>query len=197
MCIRDRRGIYKVELWLNGTLVRTEDGNLDGPSDPSRSIDTLFSTGDWPDGFIDVEVRAFNDLDVFSSETVQVLKGDPCTSADTCLDGQACIEGGCRFPEATSGLGEACTIDENCLEGVCGSNDGEQFCAETCVTSIADSCPVGFDCVGTGFCAPESKDDGGCISVAGLSSGKSSRSGLLLLMGIFALAYGWRRKRRA
>lgn len=194
---QDRRGIYKVELWLSGTKVETQEGNLDGPSDPNRRVDTLFSSGDWPDGYIDVEVRSYNDLDVFSSKTVRVLKGEACTTSDSCLDGQACTDGGCRFPEATVPIAGSCSIDQNCLQGVCGTVDGESFCAETCVTSIEDSCPAGFDCVGTGFCAPKSGDDGGCRSAVSSSSGKSSRTGLLLLLAVFTLAFGWRSNRRA
>ena len=188
---QDKRGIHRVELWFSGTLVDSKDGNLDSTSNPNQEVFVNFEAPEWPDGFIDIEVRSYNDLEDFTAETFQVLKGEPCQNSSACNEGQECIEGGCKFPSASAGLTEACTVDENCLEGICIDNDGQKECALSCSPQVQDACDAGFVCTPTGGCVPESKKSSG-----GCSSGLDHGSLALLLLGLFGL-FLFRREKHA
>lgn len=179
---RDKRGIQRVEVWFSGSMVASQEGNLDSNTNPNRDVFVNFRAPEWPDGFIDIEIRAYNDLEDSSSEFIRVLKGEACQSSSLCNAGQECIEGGCQFPIASSGLTESCTVDENCLEGVCVDNEGQKECALSCSPQVQDACDAGFVCTSTGGCVPEAKDSSG-----GCSSGGGAGSYVLVLLGLLGL----------
>lgn len=188
---QDPRLISHSELWLNGT--KYEDLVGHDYSLRFQNYNTL--APNLPDGYIDVEVKAYNGLGSESIAKVRVLKGSPCESETTCFDFQECIEGHCRFPAPTAELGGTCDVDQNCLEGLCGSVGGEQLCSTSCNLNVTGACVDGFACVATGtggVCWPKS-DSGGCCSVAG-SKGEPLP---WFAMGIFLLGFVVLRRRRA
>ena len=187
---RDKRGIQRVEVWFSGSMVASQLGNLDSNTNPNTDVFINFEAPEWPDGFIDIEVRAYNDLEDFSSEITRVLKGEACTSNEVCNVGQECIEGGCQFPTAIAGLTDECRVDENCLEGVCIENDGQKACALSCSPDVQDACDPGFVCTSNGGCVEESKDSSGFCS-AGLDHGSLA----LMLLGLLGL-FRFRRERK-
>ncbi len=189
----DARGIKRVEVWLNGSKYTEIDGNVY----PSTSPYIYTAPVGLPDGVIDVEVRAFNDLEIMTSTVKRVTKGAPCTNATQCIAGQLCdADGRCFWEPPTGELGDDCSSDRECLSGLCPSSGGEQVCSELCVPGIADQCGESFDClqiaVGQGVCWPAAGGgDGGCCSV-----GKDSAPGAeLLLYGLAIMLLGFRRRR--
>lgn len=182
------RGVGRVELWINGTQYGTVEGHELG----RESLPYGFTTpGDLPDGVMDVEVRAYNDIDSETVVAVTVTKGAPCQSADTCLGGQECTDGRCFWPAPTGMIGDACESDAQCISGLCPQAGSERMCSESCFPSeISDSCPEGFECieVGTnsGVCWKESSGGGIC------NAGGGGAGGAALL--VFAAAWMVRRR---
>src|SRR5690606_7136323 len=120
---------------------------------------------DWPDGYINVEVKSYNDIGSEGVASVRVLKGAPCTSADTCLQAQECVEGACTYPPPSQALGDSCEVDQQCVEGRCAEHDGERACSVECNPEVQGSCLEGFYCLESGACWPQ-ETEGGCCSVA-------------------------------
>ncbi len=187
----DNRGVTRVELWINGWKWATKEA-------PATQFN-FSSPGNLPDGYLDIDVVAYNDLETAGTASVTVLKGSPCSNADTCLDGQACTDGRCAWPAPATAFGELCERDQDCLEGTCQSYEGEQRCTESCYPSVADQCSAWEDseCVGTGtngLCWPASGGGGGgCCSV-------DETTGVPWLIALFTavilLAGGPKRRRR-
>jgi hypothetical protein len=199
------RGIDHVELYLNGWLWATE--RVEGPFEPPFSYPTNFTLdpeGNFPDGVIDIEVRAYDDLGTMTSATVRATKGSPCTDASQCLAGQTCDgEGRCLWPQPVGELGDACENDEYCIgpaiyDGKCIGVNGEKVCVRDCYSGVNDDCPEGFYCeetnanLGTGVCIAGGGDDGGCCS----TSRGGSPVGVLLLGGVLGLYWVGARRRR-
>ena len=91
---------------------------------------------------------------------------------------------------------DKCNTEHDCMSQMCHLFTGSslQVCTQTCVLDIADSCPMGYDCLadaaGTPICWPHDKSSGGgCCST---SRGGAAQASLLAL----ALAVLLRRKRR-
>jgi MYXO-CTERM domain-containing protein len=176
----DRRGLSTIEGWFNGYKWIEQDVPNLGITAPAEL----------PDGVIDVEVRVYDDLhSVYGTGTVTVTKGAPCTTADTCLDGQRCDAGRCLWDPPVGNLGDACTYPQYCLSASC--EDGE--CSQAC--GVGAACPIGFECIAQSYChSPEPEDTGGCCSVGG-----DAPVGLVLgQLGLAALVLGGilRRRRR-
>jgi hypothetical protein len=153
---QDRRGIDRVELLFNGWLW----DSLPGDFSPDEQELAFTASSRLPDGYIDVEVKAHNDLGSQASEAFTVLKGRPCSSADQCLIGQLCENGRCFWPPPERGVGDRCDFDEECISLWCASHGSERRCSEPCATN---ACENGFECVGTEsgeLCWPRS--EGGC-----------------------------------
>jgi hypothetical protein len=194
-----RRGVEKVELWLNGhnwaTVPGAAFGN-NGQPNPSNYI--LTAPANVPDGVIDVVAKAYDDLDIETdSATVTVTKGAACTSADSCLTGQKCDAGKCYWDAPTGQLGDKCTYNEFCVTGMCQDSDIGQYCTQSCVLNSADACPAMYDCIGTsdtqGVCLPHGNGGGGCCSVGGEApNALYAHVGL----GLFAFGLVIRRRRR-
>ncbi len=176
------RGIGQVELFLNGTSYESQDAHgYDNASSPY-----WFDTpANLPDGIIDVEIRATNDIGSETIAMVTVQKGAPCTSEATCLPGQSCEDGRCRFPPADGVLGESCASGAECVSGLCPTVEGGQgVCSETCfLTTTEETCPNGFVCTevspASGVCWPKESDTGSCGCQ---STGSGAPAGVLLLL---------------
>ena len=183
----DRRGLHRAELWLNGWLWTTQTATR-------GQIRFVFSApAGLPDGVIDVEVRAYNDLQsAVGTRTITVTKGAPCTSADACAEGQRCDAGRCLWDPAVGELGDSCDYAQYCTSGIC--EDGA--CAEPCVAAGDGGCPAGFACV-----AEDGTTDGRCLAASGgcCSATDGSPGGLLAQVGLAGLVLGVtlsRRRRR-
>jgi len=159
----DPRLVDHVEVYINGTLSAT----MPGHNFQNRADDYNIVTPDLPDGILDVEVRAYNDINQEAgSATVTVTKGEPCSSADQCFEFMECSDGRCAYPPPAGQFGDECGYDQYCLEGSCAEVDGERRCSQSCNTSVQDACPGGLECLEPGFCW-QSGGDGGCCAVAG------------------------------
>ncbi|MDB4958705.1 MAG: hypothetical protein JWO36_6274 [Myxococcales bacterium] len=168
-----QRGVEKVELWLNNYLWLTRDGAAFGPSgQPDPSSYALVLPATVPNGVIDIVVKAYDDL-LIKTETapVTVTKGAPCVTAATdCATGQKCDAGKCFWDPPTGMLGDACTYPQFCTSGICQGTVDTQICTQACLAGVADTCPMGFDCIMTdgtnGICLPAAAATAGCCSVS-------------------------------
>jgi hypothetical protein len=162
-----KRGLASVELWLNGYRWESVVGGVFGPDgQPDPSNYSLTAPASVPDGIIDIQIKAYDDLGIEGdSATVTVEKGAPCTSADACATGQHCSTGRCAWDTPVGQIGEDCPYPQYCVSGVC-SPTSHPYCSQSCTVGTAQACPSGWECAritGTnGYCAPAS---GGCCSV--------------------------------
>jgi hypothetical protein len=196
-----RRGIGHVDLWLNGHNWATTKGlKFTAAGQPNPGDYGLTAPPTVPDGVIDIVVKAYDDIDTETdSAPVTVTKGAPCASADTCLKGQKCDAGKCFWDPPSGTLGDQCTYNEFCTSGLCQDSDIGQYCSQSCINNVADSCPTGFQCIATtdaqGVCLPNDAGGGGggCCSVGP----ESSRAVWAHLgLGLFGLMFVLRRRRR-
>lgn len=191
-----KRGVAKVELWLNGYKWDEVPGAGFGPQGQRNPSDyVLRFPNNVPDGVIDIVVKASDDLGITTTAPkITVTKGAPCTSADTCAKGQKCEEGKCFWDAPVGQLGDACDYQQFCQSGLCLETTEGGLCSQDCIIGVADGCPMGFECVpvGTdGACIPAG-DDGGCL---GCSVGADG-SALWLHFGISSLVLGFIVRRR-
>ncbi len=181
--VLEPRVVKRVEFWINGWPWSIQNG--------SRTTESYtYTTGELPDGIMDVEVRAYNDLETAGSATITVTKGEPCASAATCLDGQLCEDGRCFYPAPTGVLGEECGIDADCVSRLCASDGVVGLCTERCLPSAADACAAGFTCLTTGaddgVCWPDDRIGGaeGCCSAGDGGPAPWVLGATLLLLGL-------------
>jgi len=184
---RDPRIVTKVEVALNGWPWAELQGRKSS-DDPY-----IYSAPrELPDGIIDIEVTASNDLGVVGKDRRTVTKGAPCQNASSCLGGQTCSDGRCAWPAPTHELGESCVRDQDCLSRRCISDGSHRVCTQTC-SETANTCPEDLRCTpttgGESLCWPEDLLDGGCCSAGGGGPGAMALGTLVL--GILA-----RRRRR-
>lgn len=166
-----QRGVAKVELFLNGSRWMVLPGAAFGPRGQNDDADyTFYVPEDVPDGIIDVEGRAYDDLGMeVATIPVTVTKGAPCTSDDACLANQTCDEGRCKYGPPPGELGDSCDYGQFCKSWTCLGSDDDKRCTQDCLTDEPTSCPMGFTCEPTddqgtdGFCWPT--EEGGCCSV--------------------------------
>jgi MYXO-CTERM domain-containing protein len=189
----DKRGISHVDLLINGWKWDEVEGREDG-----NTTYVLRPPNNLPDGVLDIEVRGYNDLDVPASATVTVMKGAPCSSADTCLDGQLCEEGKCFWPPPTVPLGGDCVRVQDCVEGDCIEKDGIKMCVADCIPTVTGQCLEEEECIatstGAGFCWPLDGGGGGCCSVGDDREPPWLELGLFL--GVIMIASRRRRRRQ-
>ena len=142
-----KRGVDHLEVWLNGYK-----WGATTPADIHSAGPFTIATGaDVPDGIIDIEARAYDDLGLYSAATVTVTKGAPCTSPDTCATGQVCTDGRCKWDPPVKALGEACTFPQECTTSLCQDiGGGNLVCSQPCFTGIMGQCPTSFECVSAG-----------------------------------------------
>ncbi len=193
------RGVSTVEFWLNGYKWETVE---DFDFAQQGGTYQYTTPSNLPDGRIEVEVRAYNDLaTAYGSTTVTVQKGELCTDAAAdCLEGQACDAGACAWPPATAELGDACDYPQACLSESCEAGpSGTDVCTKACLRGTADTCPEGLECIapeGTsaGFCFVANEGGGGCCSASGSTTGTAARIGLGLIVGLALVRPRRRRK---
>jgi hypothetical protein len=161
---------------------------------PETSYPLTFPA-DVPDGITDIVVKAYDDIESETvSSPVTVTKGAPCATADTCAKGQKCEAGKCFWDPPAGEVGDPCTYAQFCKSGTClETTDGGQYCSQTCVVGVGDSCPTGFVCDGdqntSGYCVTDTPADSGCCGVG--ARGKTSALVSLLVVGLVL-----RRRRR-
>jgi hypothetical protein len=165
-----RRGVTKVELLVNGfpwASAKGADFALGGQPNPAPY--SLVWPPTLPDGISDFAIRAHDDLGAFTdSPPITRTKGAPCTSADTCAQGQRCDAGRCLWDPPTLEVGDACDYAQECKSLSCVGTD-PKICSQECnPDEDENTCPAGLSCSelgpGTGVCFPES--GGGCCSAS-------------------------------
>ncbi|MDQ3364797.1 MAG: Ig-like domain-containing protein [Myxococcota bacterium] len=192
-----KRGVKRVELFLNGFKWGERNGVAFGQTEQPASPYSIPLPADVPDGVIDIVVKANDDLGVTTTtEPITVTKGAPCASAETCALGQKCEAGKCFWDPAAGQLGDACTYPQFCVTGKCLGPTGAEVCTQGCIPGVGDSCPLEFQCIETGpamgICYPGNADDGGgCCS----SSNEGFAGSALLGLGLLALLVPRRRRR--
>ncbi|MBX3155550.1 MAG: hypothetical protein KF773_06105 [Deltaproteobacteria bacterium] len=141
------RGVERVELLLNGYRWAEVPGVPFGRTGQPASSYAFTLPANVPDGVIDIEVRALDDLDVAGSSKITVTKGAPCATADSCLEGQLCEGGKCFWTEPTGAVGDDCTYPQFCVSGQCLAHGDGEFCTQSCSVGSPATCPAGFACV--------------------------------------------------
>ena len=204
-----QRGIARVELWLNGYKWGQTLGVDFGPQGQPVAAYTVQVPDGVPDSKYDLVLKAFDDIDVEGDTAVlHVVKGkatgcdptvaNPDGTIDTCLAGQSCTDGKCAWTDAGTGeFGAACTYPQFCVSGDCDGTGATVICTHDCVMSIADSCPMGYECTpsmaGTACLPAGAASGGGCCSVgeAGLPAVATHGGLALATLGLL-----FRRRRR-
>ncbi|MCE9579737.1 MAG: hypothetical protein K8W52_41850 [Deltaproteobacteria bacterium] len=189
-----KRGVARIEVWINGYRWAA----YTPPTTYASSPFTIAVPAALPDGILDLEARAYDDLDAYDRTTITVTKGAPCTTADTCATGQVCTDGKCHWDSPTRALGDACAFPQECVSGVCQDlGGGGTVCTQPCFTGIDGQCPASFACASTGgasgFCA-----EGGGGGTGGCSAGQHSATEVASHLGVIGLvgAIAFRRRRR-
>jgi hypothetical protein len=189
-----QRGVARVELFLNDSRWMVLPGAKFGANGQPPSTYTFYTPASIPDGIIDIQGKAFDDLGMgVETIPITVTKGAPCTSSDTCAKNQTCDAGRCKYPAPTAELGDSCDYGQQCKSWTC-LGDGDKICTQDCLTDEPTSCPAGFECLGqsdegtAGICWP--LDDGGCCSVT------HDRNAIWLHGGLALLVLGLLRRRR-
>jgi hypothetical protein len=186
----DPRLVHRIELHINGWLYETQDGHAYGVNSPYQ----FNVPQNLPDGVMDIEIKAYNDLDSEAIAAVTVTKGEPCAAADTCLEGQQCNDGRCAWPLPTGQLGDSCAVSMECESLLCPRQGNTGYCSQYCIPLVADQCPAGFDCQAagdSGVCWPLD-EGGGCCSVGPSRPPSGGHIALFLMCAAFVL-----RRRRA
>ena len=191
-----QRGVARVELFLNGSRWGLLPGAKFGPSgQPDPSQYTFYLPVDVPDGIIEIQAKAYDDLGLaVATNPITVTKGAPCTSDDACAQNQTCDAGRCLWGEPPGELGDSCSYGQFCKSWTCLGSDDDLRCTQECLTDEPTSCPAGFRCEplddqGTdGYCW--TTDEGGCCSVG------HGRDSLWLHGGLALAVLGWLRRRR-
>ena len=185
-----KRGIKKVELWLNGYKWAQVAGAKFGLSGQPSSTYSVALPQDVPDGIIDIVIKAKDDIDgTTATPAITVTKGAPCTSATTCANGQRCDAGRCLWDAPVGELGDTCTFAQYCVSGLCQGTSDEQRCTTPCVPGTSDSCqdPDVFECLeqspGHGVCWPKDADSGGCCRASADNGAAPFLFGMVGLVG--------------
>ncbi len=182
-----QRGVDRVELLLNNNLWASSKGLSFGPkgqANPGSYTITVPSTV--PKSIIDVVVRAYDDVGVFTdSATVTVTNGAACTSADGCAQHQKCEAGKCFWDPPTGEAGDKCDYAQFCTSNNCVETSDGKYCTQACDMEDGEAaCPNGLDCVesspGNGLCLPVG--DAGCCSIGGDRQNPAPFAGLALIV---------------
>lgn len=193
-----KRGVAKVELWINGYKWNESKGAGWGGNGQPEQIYAVQLPEELPDGVLDLVIKVRDDIDlVTETQQITVTKGAPCVSAETCAAGQRCETGRCFWDPAVGEVGDPCEFQQFCKNELCVAVDDDQRCTQQCVQGIEDSCPPEFTCletgdIGGGVCWPSSaveKTNCGCST-----NGELPVSGTLFGLGVLGLMF--RRRRR-
>jgi MYXO-CTERM domain-containing protein len=198
-----QRGIYAMELWINGYMWKSIGGVAWGANGQPEVDYGIRIPAEVPDGVMDIVVKAKDDIDLTTeSPVITVTKGAPCASADSCLEGQKCEAGKCFWDPPAGQFGDTCEYPQFCSTGTtCAGKTADQtICTRGCVLGVADSCDEGYECVAGAdsmpICWPGSaaSDDGICS----VGEGTSTNNGALasLALSLLGLVFVVRRRRR-
>jgi hypothetical protein len=125
---------------------------------------------------------------------LQYIPNLECDEDSHCADGRMCFLNKCiAQPFAPTGLGFACTGNEQCDSGSCAMAGEDAYCSMSCTVADLATCPAGFECLaagGGGACWPIEEDTGCCDA----SGAKNARS-MLLGLALFGLVMRRRRRR--
>jgi hypothetical protein len=173
-----RRGVDRVELWLNNWPWVTKPGAMfeaTGQLDPAQYA--MVAPDGVPNGGIKVIARAFDDLGYEGDVSISVTKGPACASDANCLEHQHCntgaatdtvAAGGCYWDPGTVALGDSCSYPQACESRLCLGPAGGEVCTQTCTPTGSERCPTGFECDiasdNMSYCFKT--DGGGCCSTA-------------------------------
>jgi MYXO-CTERM domain-containing protein len=166
-----QRGVAHVDLYVNGFKWGEAPGAAFGArGQPSPSTYSILVPSTLPNSIVDVKAIAYDDLGASTeSAVITVTKGAPCATAATCAKGQKCESGKCFWDPPSGEIGASCSYAQFCKSGICTGTADQQICTQNCIPGVADSCPMGFDCLmsgpGTGVCFFSSSSSGGCCSV--------------------------------
>jgi hypothetical protein len=188
------RGVARVELLLNNYKWAQLPGVPFGDTGQPASTYAFTLPADVPDGVIDIEVRAIDDLDVTGTSTITVTKGAPCVTADTCLEGQQCANGRCFWDPPAGAVGDDCAYPQFCVSGQCVARGDGEFCTQDCRVGSPRTCPTGFDCVEVSGGDPT---DGKCFAPidTGCCSTSQRTPWPAFILGALALGMLLRRRR--
>ncbi|MGE5187164.1 MAG: Ig-like domain-containing protein [Acidobacteriota bacterium] len=199
-----RRGVARVELWLNGYKWNSKIGvPFSDGGQPNPASYSLVAPNGVPNGNMFLVEKAYDDLGLETdSPPITIHLGAPCTDDSACATGQHCNTGaatatvptgGCYWDPPTGNLGDKCTFNQFCTSGICQGNAGDMICTQDCIVGVSDSCPAKYDCVMTtgtvGLCFP-STGGGGCCNA---STGNGE---LLAHFGFAGLVLGFVVRRR-
>ena len=148
------RGVAKVELYLNGYRWYELEGVPFGANGQPVSTYRFTLGNDVPDGVIDIEAIAYDDIAVSRAATITVTKGAPCASAESCAEGQLCENGRCFWEPPTGVTGERCEYPQFCVSERCQTLGDTSLCTESCQPTLDSSCGTGLECRDEGFCWP-------------------------------------------
>jgi hypothetical protein len=189
----DDSGLTRVELYLDGSLV-----------DMRTSAPFIFDAKNLSEGSHAIKLRAIDNSNKMSEDTVDVMIQAPCADNDDCPTNYVCqaSSGECvPGPNMTGGLGSPCTDGSMCSSGLCAQGPDGSRCVELCTPGGSD-CPNGFQCLATGggqgACWPGedalNPEDpaGGC----GCRTGGERSAPLGFLAAFFGLAIVLRRSAR-
>jgi len=197
-----KRGIFKLKLFLNGYLWATTEIKTGGGTKTSPVYAPTFyvdAPSNVPDGVIDIDAQACDDLDQCTSAKATVTKGAPCSTATSCLTGQQCEAGKCFWPPATGELGDSCGYPQACKSGECISVDSSMMCSRKCFVGVQGQCPDAFSCVlagQQGYCVPASGGGGGGCCSAGDEGAGATAARVGLAGFVMAIVFGRRRRRK-
>lgn len=193
-----QRGIYRMELWINGYKWAETKGVGWGANGQPEASYSLPIPAEVPDGVMDIVVKAKDDIDVTTATpAITVMKGAPCTSADTCAVGQKCEQGRCFWDPPSGQFGDQCSYPQFCANGICEGTTDLKICTQECVVGVNDACPdENYECIQSssqkGVCFPKGAgDDGNCLGCSSASTGAPP-----VLLAAFGLAFVLRRRRR-
>lgn len=193
----DPRLIDRADVYINGWLYETMPGhdffNAANPYifDPADTIG---------DGVMEIEVIAYNDMEMSATASITITKNAPCADAGSCEEGQNCEAGACYWPEPTGQLGDTCAREMDCQSLLCpqSQDDDTRMCSQYCELNFQDQCPAAYDClplrdtpdIGVCWRRPIIEDTGSCNanSNSGLSTGGASLV-FLVFLGLI-----WRRR---
>jgi hypothetical protein len=173
-----RRGVDRVELWINGWPWLSKPGADFTPAgQPNPSSYSLVAPNGVPGGGIKAIVKSFDDIGLEGDASILLKKGPACTADTNCLDHQHCntgaetdtvAAGGCYWDPGTGQVGDACGYPQFCESRLCLGPSGGEVCTQTCSPSDPSSCPSGFECDiasdNMSYCF--AKASGGCCSTS-------------------------------
>jgi hypothetical protein len=180
-----QRGTFKLTMSINGWQWVEDDISLNpGTGTQAPIYATTFQLplpAGVPDGVMDLEIKACDDLDQCASNKLTVTKGMPCADASKCATGQKCDAGKCYWDPPSKQLGDTCDYTQQCVSGLCLGTSGGKVCSQSCFVGQPGACPAGFTCTldqnANGYCLASTSAPQGCCSAADTGIGSVAAQG--------------------